>query len=344
MAEVEQTPMSEQPQAEEAMEGAEVAPEEESERNEVGEAEAQEAAAEGGSVEAAPPAEASAGVKRKRGSKPLPSLESLAARIKALQAEADQADAAVTELEAAKIQRLKELEEQLERERASADAAIAAKRTSASSKRAEANRASQEYVKKQSEAALAELEASIPKKPKNVYFLFLSELDLKGTTKERNKQSQELWNSKTAEEKQKYYEKAKEDLQKYNDWCVSDEGNKILTERNTILKESLAASKEALAGALGGEDGQPSQAAKALETPVKRSRPAPAARTAPSKEPALDENVAQEAEKADLLPQLRNLFCRPDVAALGKSHQELLDALKANKGMVNAAKHALLSA
>lgn len=186
----------------------------------------------------------------------------------------------------------------------------------------------------------------MPKKPKNAYFLFLSELDLKGSTKERNKRSTELWAAQSPEEKQKYVDRAKEDADKFNAWCASEEGEKIISERHRILNECRATSREALADAVRGK-------AIPLETtPVKRSRPtssraSPPSASAPASKaaaaPSWDEAVVLEAEKSDLLSQLRNLASRPEVAALGRSPQELLDALKANQGMVNAAKHSLIS-
>lgn len=66
------------------------------------------------------------------------------------------------------------------------------------------------------------------------------------------------------------------------------------------------------------------------------------ARVPASTGPFLDEKTIEEAGKVDMLAQLRNLATRPEVLALGKSAEELLGALKASNGMVNAAKRKLL--
>merc|ERR1712176_896660 len=106
----------------------------------------------------------------------------MVAKIRNLQWEADQRDAAVKDMEAAKLKKQQELQEM--------EAAIAAKRSEANAKRAAAHHASQEYVKKQCEAALAELESSVPKRPGKPFFLFIAEQkeNLLGLTlAERNK-------------------------------------------------------------------------------------------------------------------------------------------------------------
>merc|ERR1712196_522207 len=82
------------------------------------------------------------------------------------------------------------------------------------------------------------------------------------------------------------------------------------------------------------------QSTEATAAPVKRGRPS----AKPLTEFVLEEKVLEAASKADMLEQLHNLAGRPDVLALKKTPQELLDALTANNGLVNAAKHSLLGA
>merc|ERR1739845_26818 len=64
--------------------------------------------------------------------------------------------------------------------------------------------------------------------------------------------------------------------------------------------------------------------------------------TPKKEEPVVDAAVLALASKLGFEGALKNLTARADVIASGKSAQELLDALKASNGLVNAAKHALL--
>jgi hypothetical protein len=69
-----------------------------------------------------------------------------------------------------------------------------------------------------------------------------------------------------------------------------------------------------------------------------------AKKTVSSKEVAIDAEVLKEAEGLKLVSQIKNLLSRPDVASSGKSHKDMLDALRKNDGLVNKAKTALLGA
>merc|ERR1711920_1215453 len=141
----------------------------------------------------------------------------------------------------------------------------------------------------------------------------------------------------------------------------SEEGQKNLRERNELRARCKAGSMEELDKAIGAaSSSNTDEVPKASpakrkshvekdETPikdraVKQRRVALGQVSPPTKALALDEEVLEEAGKANLAEQLRNLAARPDVLALGRSSQELWHALKAHNGMVNAAKHALLSA
>lgn len=307
----------------------------------------------------APP---SVGSKRRPAAK-VPPLEGMVAKIKSLQREADQGDAAVKEMEAAKLKKQQELQEM--------EDAIAAKRSEVNAKRAAAQHASQEYVKKQCEAALAELESNVPKRPAKPFFLFCVEQNLVGlSTAERNKKNAELWASLSREEKQKYHDKFAAAMKNFNEWGSSEEGQKNLRERSELMKKCKAAGKEELDKAMeisNVSSIRPAEGTNLAEsTPVKRRRttpdkespalpanepqseakikprrPTPARVSPASTGPVLDEKVIEEASKSDLLAQLRNLAARPDVSALGKSSEELLGALKASNGIVNAAKRSL---
>merc|ERR1712151_920444 len=87
-------------------------------------------------------------------------------------------------------------------------------------------------------------------------------------------------------------------------------------------------------------------------SPKKRVKPNGATTSPPAKrgrknaskaeEIELDAKVLNEAETLNFVSQLKNLAARADVS--GKSHKQMLDALKANAGLVNKAKAALLGA
>jgi len=284
----------------------------------------------------ATPSKASAGPSPKRRRTAAPkaqkatSMEELAARIKKLQDEADQAEAAVKEMEAA----------------------IGAKREEAKAKRQEAQKVASEFVKKQCEAELTKLEAAVPKRISNPYFLFSAEerqssefAGLNGSA--INKRISQKWASLSEESKKEYKDKFEVENKKWADWGNSEGGKTILEERNAIIKQCKAAQVEQLAEAMGPSDessATPSVDARSFETPTKKRRTSSGAAAAPLQqaEPILDEKVVAEAEQADLLAQLKNLASRPDVQALKKSSQEIWEALRAHSGMVNAAKRALL--
>lgn len=224
-------------------------------------------------------------------------------------------------------------------------------------KRAEARKVSQEYARRQREAGLAQLEASLPKRPSNPYFLFSAEVKLSGEAlmsgsarqADQNKKIAAMWAALSAEEKQKYKDRYDAENKKYHEWAHTEEGQRIISERNEVLRQCRAAQGELAEAVAASEPGQqgdcvmPPRGVSTFETPVKRHRVA-FAKTPPVTEVTLEEEVLEEADRANLLASLRNLAGRPDVLALKKSSQELLQALKANDGMVNAAKRSLLSA
>merc|ERR1719226_244016 len=83
------------------------------------------------------------------------------------------------------------------------------------------------------------------------------------------------------------------------------------------------------------------EAKKPSTTPASDvKRPKKVAKTEPAP-PQIDADVLAEAAKLGYEGVLKNLAARPEVAASGKSHRALLDALEASQGLVNPAKRAL---
>jgi len=266
---------------------------------------------------------------------------------------------------AAKIKQLEEKADQAEKDVAEMEAAIVSKRAEAVAMRTEARKAAQDYVRKQCEEAIAKLDSSVPQKPSNPYFMFSShtrtcpEVQSLKISKEVNKKLAVMWKALTEEEKKEWRDKFDVEMKKWREWGDSEEGRRVLAERSEVLRKVKESGAEELAEALKAkapEEGTPSKRraapgveAQVVESPAKQHQVAPRVTrpAAPSKhfsstEPCLDESVVAEADKAELLGQLRNLAGRPDVRALGKTDAELLDALKSSGGMVNAAKRVLL--
>lgn len=272
-------------------------------------------------------------LKRKRGgAKAPPSLEVMASRIKRCHEEADQAEALLTRTEAELMELVKQKE-----------AKVAALRSSVEDKRAEAQRASQEYVRKQCEAALAQLESCAPTRPPYPYVRFTQDV--------KHAKASQMWAQLSPEEKKKYYDRFEAETKKFKEWGSSEEGRKNLAERSEIFRRIKAEGKEELDKAVAAAEGGVTSPAKRASTEPTNVTPAKQRRAVPAGTPSAggtevqwDEEVLKEAGRADLLEQLRNLAARPDVRALGKTPQELWQVLKASSGMVNAAKRALLSA
>jgi len=269
---------------------------------------------------------------------------------------------------AGKIKRLQAEAEALQAEAKEFAAQAVAKEAEAAAKRAEAEKVSKDYVRKQCDAALAQLDAALPKKPRNAYFLFFADVSKSGVTNDlrtvdRNKKIVEMWANLGEQEKRKYKQQFEADSKRYNEWGSSEEGRRIRREREEVLRRAREASGGELAGALGALESsgaivpfEPIQNDEAHESPAKHAAetsavdtPVKLRRSVPARPPpaagfALDEEVLEEAGKADMLAQLRNLAARPEVLALKKSSRELWQALQANGGMVNAAKRALVGA
>jgi len=258
-------------------------------------------------------------------------MEVLAARIKRLHDEADAAEAVVKEMEST----------------------IGAKCEEAKAKRLEAQKAASEFVKQQCEVALGKLDTAVPKRVSNPYFLFCAEARTSSeytglASSEINKRISQKWASLSEEGKKEYKDKFDVEKKRWLEWGSSEEGKKVLEERNEIIRQCKVAQVEQLAEAMDSANlKDPPSAirrvaeteARSLETPVKKARIVVAPQEICV---SLDDKVAEEAEKAGFAVQLCNLASRADVQALNKSSQELWDALRAHNGMVNAAKRALL--
>jgi len=284
------------------------------------------------------PSKTSRGTKRRASASNTMSVEAVVAKIKRLEEEAASAEATAVET----VRK--------------AEATAVELRAQAKEKRAQAKKVSQDYSRPLRDAALAELENSIRKKPMNPWFMFTCDVRptlTTGSQPERTKKVGEMWANLSAEEKQKYKDRFEEESKKYQEWVNSEEGREILHRRSEILRQC----KEESAGALAEATASHTEAACALHgthvdkegvhatlvTPVKQRRVVPA-RSPQIAEPTIDEKVLERAGQSDLVPQLRNLASRPEIMALKKTSEELLDALKAHGGIVNAAKRSLLPA
>ncbi|CAE8706486.1 unnamed protein product, partial [Polarella glacialis] len=133
-------------------------------------------------------------------------------------------------------------------------------------------------------------------------------------------------------EKSEVYKKAKEEYMKKTGKTGDDEEEEEEgVEETSPAKKQKASPKKRAAPA-------------STEAPAaKRGRPGAKASAAPEA-PEIDSSVMTEATGLNLHVALKNLAARPDVLSSGKSHKELLEALKGNNGLVNKAKASLLGA
>merc|ERR1740121_2652410 len=162
------------------------------------------------------PSKTSKGTKRRASASNNLSMEAVAAKIKRLEEEASSAEATAAELYA-----------------------------QAKEKRAEAKKVSHDYSRLLRAAALAQLEASVRKKPMNPYLMFTCDVRPTitiGTQTEKTKKIGEMWANLSAEEKQKYKDRLEEENKKYQEWVNSEEGREILQKRSEILRQCKAES------------------------------------------------------------------------------------------------------
>jgi len=275
------------------------------------------------------------GAKRKRSSvvaKGL-SLKEMAAKIKQLQDSADKAEGLIAEKEQEK-----------EKYVAQFDALIAGMRAEAASKQAEARKAAQVYARMEYEEELAKLESSVPKRPNNPFLMFTVDIrttaakDFDGLhVTEVNKKISTMWKEMGETEKKVYTDKFAQENKKYREWEETEEGRKTMSALSAIRIKMKASEKELM----GVDQSGATPPKQQRSTPAVTAKPEATAKPTAPVESSFDEKVMLEAEKAGLVGQLRNLAGRPEVRALNKTDADLLAALKASGGMVNAAKRSL---
>jgi len=260
-------------------------------------------------------------------------LEAMAANIKQLQDSADKAEGLVAEKEQEKEKYVAQLE-----------ALIAGMRGEAASKRAEARKAAQVYARMQYEEELVKLESSVPKRPHNPFVMFTADIrttsaDVFGGlhVTEVNRKISTMWKDIGEDEKKVYTDRFAQENKKYKEWEFGEEGRETLSALNAIRIKMKASETELM----GVDQSGATPPKQTRSTPAVTAKPEATAKPAAPVEPSFDDNVMLEAEKAGLAGQLRNLAGRPDVRASGKTSADLLAALKATGGMVNAAKRSL---
>jgi len=282
-----------------------------------------------------PEATTPVGAKRKRSSVVVKglSLKEMAAKIKQLQDSADKAEGLIAEKQQEKEKYVAQL-----------DALIAGMRAEAASKQAEARKAAQVYARMEYEEELAKLESSVPKRPNNAFLMFT--VDIRTTSAkdfdglhvtEVNKTISTKWKEMGETEKKVYTDKFAQENKKYREWEETEEGRKTMSALSAIRIKMKASEKELM----GVDQSGATPPKQQRSTPAVTAKPEAAAKPTAPVESSLDDKVMLEAEKAGLAGQLRNLAGRPEVRALNKTDVDLLAALKASSGMVNAAKRSL---
>jgi len=153
----------------------------------------------------------------------------------------------------------------------------------------------------------------------------------------------ELFKALSEDEKKKYDEMFKKAQGEYNKEMVAYKlANPEVEDEASPAEDAAASRAKASPKAKGRKRAEPDSAAK-KPAASKRGRPAKAA-DAKAAGVVLDDSVITNASKLGFESQLRNLASRQDIISSGKDGSELLAALEKSKGLVNAAKHALLGA
>jgi len=150
------------------------------------------------------------------------------------------------------------------------------------------------------------------------------------------KKMAQMWADISEEQKQKYSDAYAAEKKEYAAWQCSEEGRAILIQRREALETPTKRVAPSPQVATPNKRVAPSSQ---VATPHKRV--APSAQVAMAA-PGLDEALLAEADKLAMRAQLLNLANRPEIQALKKTPQELLEALRESSGMVNAAKRHLL--
>merc|ERR1712157_502803 len=123
----------------------------------------------------------------------------------------------------------------LQKEADEQDAAVEKMKAEAVAKRNEARKAEHDYIRRQSGEALANLQNTAPKPPGNPYMLFRAEKapEMRGLpVTETNKKLADMWKALSDEKKKEYQDRSEAERKKYNEWSKSDEGQKVLAMRS----------------------------------------------------------------------------------------------------------------
>jgi len=139
------------------------------------------------------------------------------------------------------------------------------------------------------------------------------------------------WKAFSEEEKKPYEDKYAQKMKEYQVAIEEYNAKKAAEEKEEEPSPPPKKAKKA----------EKSEKTPTPPKPVKKGKDKGAAKAA---EVSVDATVLAEASKLGFEAALRNLAGRPDVKDLGKSDQDLLEAIKNSGGLVNPARHALLGA
>jgi len=191
----------------------------------------------------------------------------------------------------------------------------------------------------------------VPKRPNNPFLMFT--LDMWTTSastfeglpaNQANKKICSMWKDLGEDEKKVYKDRFAQENEKFKGWEQSEEGRKTMSALNDIRIKMKASETELIrvdeSGATPPKQLRSTHCATTTK-PAATAKPTSSAKPTAPVEPSFDETVMLEAAEADLVGPLRNLAGRPEVRALNKTDAELLAALKATGGIVNAAKRSL---
>jgi len=196
------------------------------------------------------------------------------------------------------------------------------------------------------------------KKPQTAYWLWLGDnreriVTMLGSAKGPDvaKKGGEMWKALADADRQPYERRAKEQKDAYDKYLASDEGAAKLK----AFKDATKAAKDQFKSKDADKEDEEEEEDDDAPSPGKRAKSAGLSAAPPSKrgrgakssaqeQPLIPADVLKNAEGLNMVEQLRNLMARADVAASGKSPQEMLVALQASSGLVNKAKAKLCGA
>merc|ERR1711862_52308 len=146
------------------------------------------------------------------------------------------------------------------------------------------------------------------------------------------------WKTLSEADKKPYevkYEAKKEEYKKAMEQYVPPVVEK--NDQATPEKKPAGREKKQVSAEKPGKRAKPDK--ESSSSPPKRAKKVVAAT---SKELEIDASVLKEVETLNMVSQFKNLAARPDVKSSGKSHEDMLAALKSSEGLVNKAKTILL--